>query len=274
MKINKFSALGNDIVLVEFSGKDLIIDNSAIHQLLNQKKVKYDQWILIRALIDNQNHFEVTIFNRDGSSAENCMNGALCLAKHLESIYKDSKDKLNIKTIFGQWIIKSSKEEKYSVKMELPENKLLNVLPEETNHLGQYKMTLSNNYSIVFSFINIGNPHAVIFTDDIMSNPLILWGDDLQQSKYFPNGVNLSLASIKSRTSMYLRIYERGVGETMACGSGACAAVMAGIEQGYLDHKVTVCFQNGSLDVSYNQSKNIIEVIGSANYLGEIYMDQ
>ena len=73
---------------------------------------------------------------------------------------------------------------------------------------------------------------------------------------------------------MYLRIYERGVGETMACGSGACAAVMAGIEQGSLDHKVTVCFQNGSLDVSYNQSKNIIEVIGTANYLGEIYTDQ
>ena len=274
MNINKYSALGNDIVLVEFSEKDLIIDNSVIHQLLSQKKVKYDQWILIRALIDNQNHFEVTIFNRDGSSAENCMNGALCLAKHLESIYKDSKEKLNIKTIFGQWVIKSLKKEKYSVKMELPSNKLLHDVPEETNHLGQYRMTLSNNYSIVFSFINIGNPHAVIFSEDIASDPLILWGDDLQQSKYFPNGVNLSLASIKNRKTMYLRIYERGVGETMACGSGACAAVMTGIEQGYLDHKVTVCFQNGSLDVSYNQSKKIIEVIGSADYLGEIYTDQ
>jgi len=68
-----------------------------------------------------------------------------------------------------------------------------------------------------------------------------------------------------------MRIYERGVGETMACGSGACAAVMAGIEQGYLNHKVSVIFKNGTLNVSYNQSNNIIEVIGSANYLGEIY---
>jgi diaminopimelate epimerase len=143
--------------------------------------------------------------------------------------------------------------------------------PKETNNLGQYRVTLSNNNSIDFSFINIGNPHAVIFSEDIASDPLILWGDDLQQSKYFPNGVNLSLASIKNKEAMHMRIYERGVGETMACGSGACAAVMAGIEQGYLNHKVSVIFKNGTLNVSYNQSNNIIEVIGSANYLGEIY---
>lgn len=271
MKINKYSALGNDIVLVEFSKNDLIIDNSAIHKLLIQKNIKYDQWILIKELIDNQNHFEVTIFNQDGSTAENCMNGALCLTKHLENTFKNLNEELSIKTVFGQWMIKPVNEEKYSVRMKLPTNKRLDNLPKETNNLGQYRVTLSNNNSIDFSFINIGNPHAVIFSEDIASDPLILWGDDLQQSKYFPNGVNLSLASIKNKEAMHMRIYERGVGETMACGSGACAAVMAGIEQGYLNHKVSVIFKNGTLNVSYNQSNNIIEVIGSANYLGEIY---
>ena len=83
MKINKYSSLGNDIILVQSSKQDLVANSSTIHKLLMNKNIKYDQWISVKALVDTQNNFGVTIFNQDGSSAENCINGALCLAKHL-----------------------------------------------------------------------------------------------------------------------------------------------------------------------------------------------
>ena len=273
MKINKYSSLGNDIILVQSSKQDLVANSSTIHKLLMNKNIKYDQWISVKALVDTQNNFGVTIFNQDGSSAENCMNGALCLAKHLEKSSKDLKKEFNIKTVFGQWIIRSLKKDSYSVKMKLPTATLLNQRTLEKNGLDQCNISLSNNTNINLSLINMGNPHAVFFSKDIKSIPLISWGEDLQQSKYFPNGVNLSLAVIKNRKQLHLRIYERGVGETKSCGSAACASVMTGIRNGYLDHKVSVVFKNGTLNISYDQNKNMIEVIGSVDDLGEICTD-
>ena len=255
MKINKYSSLGNDIILVQSSKQDLVANSSTIHKLLMNKNIKYDQWISVKALVDTQNNFGVTIFNQDGSSAENCMNGALCLAKHLEKTSKDLK------------------KDSYSVKMKLPIATILNQRTVEKNGLDQCNISLSNNTNINLSLINMGNPHAVFFSKDIKSIPLISWGEDLQQSKYFPNGVNLSLAVIKNRKQLHLRIYERGVGETKSCGSAACASVMTGIRNGYLDHKVSVVFKNGTLNISYDQNKNMIEVIGSVDDLGEICID-
>ena len=119
-------------------------------------------------------------------------------------------------------------------------------------------------------YINLGNPHAINFSTKINDMPLDNWGHSLQASEWFPKGVNLTLAEMKSPKEINIRVFERGVGETLACGSGACATVVIGVQLGYLQQEVQVNFKQGSLYVRYDLKNQRLIAKGSADFLEEI----
>ena len=117
--------------------------------------------------------------------------------------------------------------------------------------------------------MNLGNPHAINFTAGINTMPLDKWGKSIQESKFFPNGVNLTLAEMISPNEVDIRVFERGVGETLACGSGACATVIIGVQLNYLQKEATVNFKTGSLSIKYDPNNQVLAAIGPAVFLEE-----
>ena len=124
--------------------------------------------------------------------------------------------------------------------------------------------------TLEIGYVNLGNPHAINFTTKINDMPLDNWGNSLQASAWFPKGVNLTLAEIISPREINIRVFERGVGETLACGSGACAAVVIGVELGYLQQEVQVNFKKGHLYIKYDVEDQRVTSKGSADFLEEI----
>ena len=191
------------------------------------------------------------------------------MGKYIFDTQLSTKPKLLIEAGDSDWIISPVKKNIYLVLQRLTDlKKGEGNLPKE-NSKGLYELILFDE-SLEISFINIGNPHAVVFTSNIEKFQLNEWGQRLQQSKYFPEGVNLGVAEKKSNSKLSLRVYERGVGETLSCGSGACAAVVAGIKLGILKGSIQVDFKEGSLKIEYNKFENSISVVGSANFIEEI----
>ena len=269
LKAHKFSGLGNEILLVDLITQTGQIDSDSIIKLIRENQVGFDQLISIEAPKIPDHDLSVQIFNKDGSKAENCINGARCLAKYALDSGLISKNEFLVGTNNRTWKIYSHQNAEYSVEQEAPDFLKGKELLPTPNNSDIHELQISD-IKIEVGYVNLGNPHVVYFTSHINEKPLELWGEKLQNSQWFPRGVNLGLAEILSPTSIELRVYERGVGETLSCGSGACAAVVLGKLQGFLDQQVEVNFKKGSLHIKYVPETGLLLARGTAEFLQEL----
>ena len=168
-----------------------------------------------------------------------------------------------------RWKILAHQSGDYSVEQEVSDIFAGKNLLPKVNNKNLHELTLLED-TIEIGYLNLGNPHGIFFTSDIDNFPLDSWGKNLQTSSWFPTGVNFGLAEINSPSKVKLRVYERGVGETLSCGSSACATVILGVLMGFLDEEVEVNFKKGSLFVKYNQKNRRLTARGTANFLEEI----
>ena len=267
----KFSGLGNKIIIVDLIKQNLEPNEEIIKKIAQQ--TKFDQLLTIEPPKSPDTDLSTSIFNVDGSIAESCINGARCLTKFILEKNLLNKNIFLVSTESDVWKLGKEDSENFFVEMGGPDfDRNKELLPKEKDN-GLHKLSFSDLPPIEVGFVNIGNPHCVNFTDHINAELLEGWGKELQSSNYFPNGVNLGLAKIKSRNSLNLRVYERGAGETEACGSGACASVVLGNKYGLLDNNVEVFFKSGSLKISYSEKENVIKAVGKAKYIEEINID-
>ena len=211
----------------------------------------------------------IQIFNKDGSKAENCINGARCFAKYVINSNLINKEELLVGIGEIRWKILAHQSGDYSVEQEVSDIFAGKNLLPKVNNKNLHELTLLED-TIEIGYLNLGNPHGIFFTSDIDNFPLDSWGKNLQTSSWFPTGVNFGLAEINSPSKVKLRVYERGVGETLSCGSSACATVILGVLMGFLDEEVEVNFKKGSLFVKYNQKNRRLTARGTANFLEEI----
>ena len=269
IKASKFSGLGNEILLIDLIRQSGNLNSTSIKKIVKDKQADFDQLISIEAPSSPNLDFSCRIFNKDGSQAENCINGARCFAKYV--IDSDLLDKKELLIGVGEveWRIVAHKRGDYSVE-QLVSNISVgkDYLPKPNINNLHELLVLKDTIEI--AYINLGNPHAIYFTSKINNLPLDSWGTNLQTSRWFPMGVNLGLAEISSRSKVNLRVFERGVGETLACGSGACATVILGNCLGLLEEEVEVCFKKGSLFVKYDQRNRKLNARGTAKFLKEI----
>ena len=250
LKFTKMHGLGNDFVVINALEQAINPDRDQIRRIAHRRHgIGCDQLLIIRPGRHEQADFLVSIYNADGSEAEQCGNGMRCVAAFLRENGLVSKDELVAET--GAGLIKLYCEgDLIRVNMGRPGFKPADIPLAAAAQRQPYNLEV-DGMDIEFVALSLGNPHAVLLVDDVDSAPVSVVGPRLQSHAVFPNSVNVGFMQILDQSGIRLRVYERGAGETPACGSGACAAVAAGIKVYNLGGKVDVSLPGGSLEVSW-----------------------
>ena len=269
LKLYIYSGLGNIIALVDLLREEFSFNSRDIVKILEVEGVNFDQLISILPPESPDVDLAVEIYNKDGSIAKNCINGARCLTKFVQDEGLIANKELLVNTLGGLWHLKAHKNGDYSVKFTNPDNQEIkdNLPPENSKnkHVIPFK-----DQEIKLGVIDLGNPHAVIFEELNKETSLEKIGEALQGSDWFPEGVNLGIGRIVSNNEIDLRVFERGAGITLACGSGACAAALIAIEDNAIETPVKVNFEKGSIFIDYNTEGKQITARGKAEFIKEM----
>jgi len=266
MRLNftKMQGLGNDFIVING------LDNSFNENLINIPKlanrhtgIGFDQLLIVESPETAGIDFKYRIFNADGQEVQQCGNGARCFALYVFEKKLTNKRKINVETLNGVIDLIINDVSSVTVNMGEPEFTPSKIPANFDNQQKKYSIN-----STEIGALSMGNPHAVIISDDLKNLQIEKTAKDIQNSGYFPEGINVGFMQINSRSNISLRVYERGVGETRACGTGACAAVVFGVENNLLDNKVCVSLPGGDLDINYKK-ESVVFMTGPAEFVYE-----
>jgi diaminopimelate epimerase len=263
----KMHGLGNDFVIID--GRKQLVENPAkLARFVNNRKlgVGCDQMIVLH-FPKNGEDVTMRIFNLDGSEAESCGNATRCVADIL--MMETGKDHVTIETLGGLLKCWKAGTKMVTVDMGEPRFKWNEIpLSRETDTL---HMPVSSDHGYFPERlpvgVNVGNPHCVFFMDDVERVDLQFLGKETECYNLFPERINVEVATIKDRSNIRMRVWERGAGITLACGSGACATVVAAIRRGYTDRTATVHMDGGDLTVEWREADNHVYMTGPVAYV-------
>ena len=275
VRFTKMQGAGNDFVVLDETSRRLGL-TAADYRFLADRHfgVGADQILTVRPAPHAQVDFEYVIHNADGGEVEQCGNGSRCFVRYVVDKGLTTKRSIRVQTLAGVLEPRLGDDGLVTVDMGLPEFALPRVpfdpagLQSEAAGLMQkWLLALASPAPIAMvsvAALAMGNPHAVLQVDDAAAAPVALLGPLVQQQGAFPRGVNVGFMQVRSRSQISLRVYERGAGETLACGSGACAAVVAGIRQGLLDPQVSVETRGGLLRIEWQGDGASVFMTGPA----------
>ena len=260
LEFTKMHGLGNDFMVVDLISQRAYLDTLTIQRLANRNfGIGFDQLLVVEPPDVPSADFKYRIFNADGSEVEQCGNGVRCFARFVHERHLTKKAKIRVETNSGvvepeinsnAWVRVNMGEPRFlpddiPFKAEMSQNKPLpDTYPVEV--LGQ---------TVALDVVNMGNPHAVLLVDDVLKAPVEKLGPALESHERFPQRVNVGFMQIVNRGEVRLRVFERGVGETLACGTGACAAAVSGIRRGLLDPEVRVYLAGGPLLIQWQPNE-------------------
>lgn len=271
----KMQGAGNDFVVLDETRGRLGL-TAAHYRLLGDRHfgVGADQILTVRPAPSEGLDFEYVIHNADGNEVEQCGNGARCFARFVRDQGLSSKDTLRVKTMKGVIEPRITADGRVTVDMGAPVFELdkipfaaLSLTPLEHDLWVKWPVARVNAAQaapFLIATLSMGNPHAVLLVDDVDTAVVASIGPAIQASPHFPQGVNVGFLQVQSRSRVRLRVYERGVGETLACGTGACAAVVAGIRLGLLDDTVDVHATGGTLTIQWAGGSAPVYMTGPA----------
>jgi diaminopimelate epimerase len=224
--------------------------------------VGFDQLLLVEVPSQPDVDFKYRIFNSDGSEVENCGNGARCFARFVYEQKLIGRRNIRVETASGNMTLELTPENDVIVNMGLPvlEPAQVPFTPETAGkaQATSYKIGVEGYGSIELGAVSMGNPHGVIVVDDIDTAPVESLGPLIEAHSSFPQKVNVGFMQVINRNHVKLRVFERGVGETKACGTGACGAVVSGILRGLLDNTVQVDLPGGNLTIEWDGKGDVI----------------
>ncbi len=263
----KMHGLGNDFIVLDNTAGKLSFSQNEIKQLCTRHTgIGADQLLLIEKSDKPECDFYYRIYNADGSLAEQCGNGARCVAKYVYTQGLSVKPSLTWQTKKGTMVTKRLTENTYEVEMGAPVFTPANIPFQMSERLSHYTLDIEGQ-SYLGGAVSFGNPHFVMKVDDIQQAPVVSVGAAINASTYFPQGVNVGFMQIVSPSHIKLRVYERGVGETKACGSGACAAVTIAVLQGDCQGPVTVDLLGGQLLIDCASDFASVKMVGEAAHV-------
>ncbi|MFA4971690.1 MAG: diaminopimelate epimerase [bacterium] len=265
----KMQGIGNDVILIDCLKSSLSNPAHAARKLCNRNfGIGADQLILL--VKSRKCDFGMRVFNADGGEADMCGNGIRCLAKYIRDSKLSVKKELCIETLAGPRMVKGTGKtfrtdmgEPIMKGKDIPVNlsgRIINrPLKTETK---EFRITC----------LSMGNPHCVTFHDNLDNVPVEKYGPLLENYSIFPKRVNVSFVNVVSKQELQLRVWERGTGATLACGTAACASAVASVLNGFTDRKVTVVQQGGKLDIEWSTSDNHVYMTGPAEtvFTGQI----
>ncbi len=256
IEFTKMHGLGNDFVVINSLFRSISLSEANIRLIADRHLgIGCDQLLLIENAANPENDFSYRIFNADGGEVEQCGNGARCFARYVHDHGLTDKKSISMETLGGVITAHIESDDQIRVDMGVPVFEPAKIPFSADAEADVYNLDVAGHTHTI-SAISMGNPHAVLIVDDINSAPVEILGPAIEQHARFPQRVNVGFMQIIDRGHIQLRVFERGAGETQACGTGACAAVVTGIRRGLLENNVQVSLQGGDLLINWNGSND------------------
>ncbi|CAG1021473.1 diaminopimelate epimerase [Patescibacteria group bacterium] len=264
LQFTKMHGLGNDFVVIDGINQTIELTSVQIQQWADRHfGIGFDQLLLVEKPVSQTADFKYRIFNADGSEVSQCGNGARCFARFVRDKQLIDKDEIRVDTNAGQLLLYLTSDGLVSVNMGIPRhhpNEIPLLMSPETV---SYELIVDGKF-YRFGAVSMGNPHAVLLVEDVRTAPVTELGKVLESHAIFPERANIGFMQVINPEFIKLRVYERGAAETLACGSGACAAVVVGIEQGFLSENVTVELLGGTLQIRWQGRGHPVFMTGEA----------
>jgi len=269
LRFTKMHGCGNDFVVLDLITQKFLPKAHHIRKLADRHfGIGCDQVLIVEAPTQPDVDFRYRIFNADGGEVEQCGNGARCFAKYVREKRLIGKDRIRVETKGGiiELLIKPNRE--IEVDMGVPHLTPAEIPFEAGARATTYDLDVDGkNYEI--GAVSMGNPHAVLLVNNVKTAPVSTLGPIIENHPRFPNRVNVGFMQIVSREEINLRVFERGAGETLACGTGACAAVVSARLRDLVDSPVKVNLPGGSLSIEWQGEGHPVMMTGPATTVFE-----
>lgn len=264
LRFSKMQGLGNDFVVVDGVRQQVSLSTDQLQQLGDRRfGIGFDQLLLVEPPHDPNNDFRYRIFNNDGSEVEQCGNGARCFARFVFEQGLTDKKQIRVETARGVIVPELLDGGLVRVDMGKPRFEPADIPFIAEQDAVEHLLAL-DQINIAVGVVSMGNPHAVLCVNEVDSAPVAEWGPQIEHHPRFPQRVNAGFMQVVDRSHIRLRVFERGAGETLACGTGACAAVVSGIRRGLLDASVEVTTRGGVLRIEWAGNGHSVWMTGPA----------
>jgi len=268
LEFTKMHGLGNDFVVIDAINQDVALTDNQVRFIADRHfGVGCDQLLLVEHPELAGAEFRYRIYNADGGEVQQCGNGARCFARFVHDRGMTESTTIPVETAAGMIYLILEADGQVTVDMGVPSFEPES-LPFEADELLQdeteYHQLMVNGEKYAIGAVSVGNPHAVLLVDAVAEAPVDTLGAAIERHERFPERVNVGFMEIMDRSHIRLRVFERGVGETLACGTGACAAVAVGIHNSLLDNTVQVELNGGRLTIRWQGNDNTLLMTGPA----------
>jgi diaminopimelate epimerase len=280
LKFTKMHGAGNDFVVLDGTRAPLSLNPDQLRHLGDRRfGVGADQILLVEPARSPGVDFAYRIFNNTGDEVEHCGNGARCFVRYVHDQGLTTKRSVVVETVNNRLVLNLQEDGRVTVDMNRPIFDLAQVpfdasglQPQREGGFDLWPLDLAEGRRVQVAVLSMGNPHAVQRVADVREAPVAQLGPQVEAHARFPRKVNAGFMQVVSRNQIALRVFERDAGETLACGTGACAAVVAGIRLGWLDRRVDVQARGGVLTVEWADDQSPVMMTGPATrvYEGEI----
>jgi len=269
LSFTKMHGLGNDFMVVDNLDNSMTLSREQIRQLSDRHTgVGFDQLLIVDRPTVADAQFDYRIYNADGDEVEHCGNGARCFARFVIDRGLTTESAIRVNTMNGVITLQMQDDGQVTVLMGVPEFEPASIPFIADDNQASYVLNV-NDEQLVVGAASIGNPHVLLQVEDIQKAPVERLGPLLEHHSRFPHRVNVGFMQLIDRQRIKLRVFERGVGETRACGTGACAAVAIAYRQGLLDNTAVVSLPGGDLQIVWPNDKASIEMTGPCSTVFE-----
>ena len=264
LKFTKMHGLGNDFVVLDATRAPLELNRGQLRRIADRHfGVGCDQILQVEKPRQPDTDFYYRIFNADGGEVGQCGNGARCFVRYVREHGLTDKSAIRVGTQGGVIVLRLEADGQVTVDMGVPEFEPSRIPFLAERRALTYPLEVGGG-RVEISVLSMGNPHAVQVTADLEAAPVLTEGARIEVHPRFPERVNAGYMQVMNRSHIRLRVFERGAGETLACGSGACAAVVAGIQRGLLERRVTVTTRGGDLSILWEGEGRPVQMTGPA----------
>lgn len=277
LRFSKMHGLGNDFVVIDATSQAFDPNEKLIRNMGHRHfGVGFDQLLIIEKPTVEGVDFRYRIFNSDGGEVEQCGNGARCFMRYLRDKGLTDKKSVKVQTKKGNIVLEEKEDGLFTVNMGAPRfhPDEIPFKPDDKSDMNALQhMIVTGTLSIPLSVVNVGNPHAVIIVEEHEKAPIDVWGAMLEADvAHFPERVNVGFMRVIDRSHIRLKVFERGTGFTMACGTGACAAAVTAMRLGLIENTVTVSQDGGDLVISWQEGGDIM-MSGPATFVYDAEAD-
>lgn len=269
LRFTKMHGLGNDFVVIDLITQRFKLKPHHIRKIADRHfGIGCDQVLAVEIPTQPDVDFRYRIYNAEGSEVEQCGNGARCFARYIRDKRLTGKERIKVETLAGIIELEITENRHVRVDMGAPVLDPKRIPFTAESQAADYLLAI-NGVEWRVGAVSMGNPHVILPVDDVDTAPVAEVGPIAEQHSRFPQRVNVGFMQIVNRDTIKLRVFERGVGETLACGTGACAAVVSGIVQGKLNPEVTVHLPGGSLSIEWQGAGQPVIMTGPATTVFE-----